>query len=238
MKRMLLVSVAAAAVAGCRTNKAILDDYEKALSFGRYGEPVEEIAAKAEDGGVDELMWRLLLGSSRYLAQEWREAVCQFDLAEDLFADRDGASVAGKATDTTFAMLTNDRALPFTGTGSDRVFASLYKAIDYGANGEMIDVDNLSMDEDLLIGPRGLTLGDTLDVVLSRFRYEATGTDGIHTWLYGTEADPDHAVMDSPYPGQAELHYVLTADGQRVEMILYVNEGVLRSITLQNTAAE
>ena len=137
MKRMLLVSVAAAAVAGCRTNKAILDDYEKALSFGRYGEPVEEIAAKAEDGGVDELMWRLLLGSSRYLAQEWREAVCQFDLAEDLFADRDGASVAGKATDTTFAMLTNDRALPFTGTGSDRVFASLYKAIDYGANGEM-----------------------------------------------------------------------------------------------------
>ena len=115
---------------------------------------------------------------------------------------------------------------------------ALTAAFVYGANGEMIDVDNLSMDEDLLIGPRGLTVGDTLDVVLSRFRYEATGTDGIHTWLYGTEADPDHAVMDSPYPGQAELHYVLTADGQRVEMILYVNEGVLRSITLQNTAAE
>ena len=39
--------------------------------------------------------------------------------------------------------------------------------------------------------------------------------------------------MDSPYPGQAEVHYVLTAEGQRVEMILDVQEGALRTITLQ-----
>ena len=137
MKRMLLVSAAAVAVIGCRTNKAILDDYEKSLTFGRYAEPVAEIAGKADEGGVDELMWRLHLGSSRYLTRAWREAVCQFDLAEDLFADHDGASAAGKAVDSTFAMLTNDRAFTFTGTGSDRVFVSLYKAIDYGANNEM-----------------------------------------------------------------------------------------------------
>jgi hypothetical protein len=36
-----------------------------------------------------------------------------------------------------------------------------------------------------------------------------------------------------PYPGQAELHYVQTTDGQRVEMILYVNEGALKTILLQ-----
>ena len=44
MKRMLLVSAAAVAVIGCRTNKAILDDYEKSLTFGRYAEPVACLA--------------------------------------------------------------------------------------------------------------------------------------------------------------------------------------------------
>ena len=110
---------------------------------------------------------------------------------------------------------------------------ALTAAFVYEADGTLVDVDNLSMDEDLLTGPRGLMIGDTLDVILGRFRYEATEADGLHTWLYGSETDADYAVMDSPYPGQAELHYVLTADGQRVEMILYVNEGVLKTITLQ-----
>ena len=112
---------------------------------------------------------------------------------------------------------------------------ALTAAFVYGADGTYQTIDNLSMDEDLLIGPRGLTVGDTLDVVLGRFRYEASAADGMHTVLYGTEADADHAVMASQYPGQAELHYVTTADGQQVEMILYVNEGVLKSITLQLT---
>lgn len=137
MKRLLWVPIALAAAVGCRTNKAILDDYEKSLSFGRYGEPILEIAQKAEAGGVDELMWRLHLGTSRYLTRAWHEAVCQFDLAEDLFADHDGQTAVGKTVDATTAMLTNDRALTFRGTGVDRVFTCLYKAIDYGANGEM-----------------------------------------------------------------------------------------------------
>ncbi len=96
-----------------------------------------------------------------------------------------------------------------------------------------ISIDNISMNEDLLMGPRGIIVGDTLDVVLGRFRYEATGADGIHTWLYGSVDDGNYAVMDSPYPGQAELHYVLTDEGRRVEMILYVYDGVLQTITLQ-----
>ena len=96
-----------------------------------------------------------------------------------------------------------------------------------------ISVDNISMDEDLLTGPRGLIVGDTLDVILGRFCYEATGTDGIHTWLYGDVTAGRYGVMDSEYPGQAEVHYVQTVDGKRVEMILYVTEGMLRTITLQ-----
>ena len=110
---------------------------------------------------------------------------------------------------------------------------ALTAAFVYDANGELVDVDNLSMDEDLLTGPRGITVGDTLDVILARFRYEPAQADGIHIRLYGAEGDADYAVMDMPYPGQAELHYVQTTDGQRVEMILYVNEGALKTILLQ-----
>ncbi len=70
-------------------------------------------------------------------------------------------------------------------------------------------------------------------MVLTRFCYEATEADGIHTWLYGSVSEGNYGVMDSQYPGQAEVHYVQTTDGQQVEMILYVNEGALRTITLQ-----
>ena len=105
---------------------------------------------------------------------------------------------------------------------------ALTAVFTYDAQEQLIDIDNMSMDEDLLTGPRGLTIGDTLDVVLSRFRYEATEADGIHTWLYGSVAEGNYGVMDSQYPGQAEVHYVQTTDGQRVEMILYVNEGALK----------
>ena len=101
------------------------------------------------------------------------------------------------------------------------------------ADGNLIELDNLSMDEDLLTGPRGLTVGDTLDVVLGRFRYEATEVGGFHTWLYGTEGEGDYAVMDSQYPGEADLHYATVVDGLKVEMLLYVTKGALQSIVLQ-----
>ena len=53
-------------VVGCRTNKDILNDYEKALLAGDYSGPVAEIEERAEDGGVDELLWWLHAGGSRY----------------------------------------------------------------------------------------------------------------------------------------------------------------------------
>ncbi len=135
------------------------------------------------------------------------------------------------------ALLGDDYAEEWAEDGDRQIrvmeWHALTAAFVYAANGELIDIDNLVMDEDLLTGPRGLTIGDTLDVVLSRFRYEATEVDGIHTWLYGSAAEGDYGVMDSQYAGQAEVHYVTAIEDQRVEMILYVNEGVLRSITLQ-----
>ena len=135
------------------------------------------------------------------------------------------------------ALLGDDYAEEWAEDGDRQIrvmeWHALSAAFICNADGSLIGIDNLSMDEDLLTGPRGLTVGDTLDVVLSRFCYEATETEGIHTWLYGNVDESDYAVMDSAYPGQAELHYVQTTDGQRIEMILYVNEGVLRTIILQ-----
>lgn len=157
-----------------------------------------------------------------------------FNRDDLLFSDIDFLSVTPEQL---IAVLGDDYAEEWAEDGDRQIrvmeWHALSAAFICDAEGKLIDVDNLSMDEDLLTGPRGLTIGDTLDVVLSRFRYEATEADGLHTWLYGSVADGDYGVMDSQYPGQAEIHYVQTTDGQRVEMILYVNEGTLRSITLQ-----
>ena len=139
MMKFCYVSVFAAtvvAMSGCRTNKDILNDYEKALTAGDYQKPIIELEEKADGGGVDELMWRLHAGGSQYLVNNHYQTVYQFDKAEDTFAAIDGEGAFGKATDTAFAMMTNDRAFPFSGSGNDRVFTCLYKAIDYVAAGD------------------------------------------------------------------------------------------------------
>ena len=128
----LLASVAfVAALAGCRTNKDILNDYETALTAGNYAEPIAEIEEKADDGGVDELMWRLHAAGSRYLTGDFDLAVGHFDKAEDIFLANDRAGVFTQGADGAFAMMTNDRAFPYAGGGEDRIFTCFYKAVDY-----------------------------------------------------------------------------------------------------------
>lgn len=116
---------------GCRTNKDILNDYEKALTAGNYVTPIAELEQKAADGGVDELMWRLHAAGSRYLTNDFEPAVAQFDQAEDIFLANDRTGVFKQGTDGAFAMITNDRAFPYAGGGEDRIFACFYKAVDY-----------------------------------------------------------------------------------------------------------
>jgi len=104
----------------------------------------------------------------------------------------------------------------------------------YGDDDHMLRVDNIVLDSDILIGPRGLTVGDTLDVLLGRFPHDAAAQDGIHQPLYGAEGDSEYAVMDSVYPGQAELRYVCkAAEDQSVMMVIYVSNGVITQIVLQ-----
>lgn len=121
----------ALALSGCRTNKDILNDYEKSLTAGDYAAPIAELEEKAQDGGVDELMWRLHAGGSRYLTNDFDPAVMQFDRAEDIFLANDQTSVFRQGAGGAFAMMTNDRAFPYAGGGEDRIFTCFYKAVDY-----------------------------------------------------------------------------------------------------------
>ena len=97
---------------GCRTNKDILNDYEKALLAGDFAKPVAEIEEKADGGGVDELLWRLHAGGSRYLMNDYPTSAEQFDRAEDVFVRNDQTSVFRQGAAGAFAMVSNDRAFP------------------------------------------------------------------------------------------------------------------------------
>ncbi len=127
------VAFALAIAAGCRTTKAVLDDYEKALSSGQYEQPIAETVELAEKGDDSILLWQLLSGAAYYMADNKPGARRMFDAAEDTFAKNDQTSVFAQSGQGAFAMMTNDRAFPYDGGGQDRIFTCLYKAIDFMA---------------------------------------------------------------------------------------------------------
>ena len=141
LKNVCCATIIAAALAmansGCRTNKDILNDYEKSLIEGNYSLSVAEVEEKADDGGVDELMWRLHAGSSRYLLNDGPFAIAQFDKAEDIFIKNDQTSTFKQGSTGAFAMISNDRAFPYAGGGEDRIFTCFYKAVDYARKGNL-----------------------------------------------------------------------------------------------------
>lgn len=139
MRLSLLVISATSVVvlSGCRTTKDILDDYERDISYGQYEHASLEVSEKAGEGGSDELFWQLHAASAKYLAADHDNAVQRFDLAEDIFAKNDQQSVFSQGVSGTFAMMTNDKVFPYSGGGQDRIFTCLYKAIDFGAKGDV-----------------------------------------------------------------------------------------------------
>ena len=133
---LAFASVAAAVCCGCRSTKAILTDYEANVSYGKYAEAAVEPTAKADEGGKDALCWQLHAAGAERLAGNGDEAIRRFDLAEDLFIDYDSRGGVRQAADTTWSMMTGDYAMPYAGSGQDRVFTCLYKAIDFGVKGD------------------------------------------------------------------------------------------------------
>ncbi|MGN0852597.1 MAG: hypothetical protein ACI4Q3_04385 [Kiritimatiellia bacterium] len=123
--------VVAAALAGCRTTKEVLDDYERNISAGNYAAARPEVTELAEKEDDSQLLWRLLAGGAAYLVDDKQGAIRQFDAAEDVFRKNDQASVFSQGGQGALAMMTNDRSFPYDGGGVDRVFTCLYKAVDF-----------------------------------------------------------------------------------------------------------
>ncbi len=135
LKLLLLFITFAFCMAGCRSAKGVLNDYERNMAAGAYQQlpmEVQELADKKDD---TELLWRLLAGTGHYMNANGMEAIEQFDMAEDMMSKNDQTSVFKQGTDTAFAILTNDKAFPYDGGGQDRIFTCLYKAIEYGVQG-------------------------------------------------------------------------------------------------------
>lgn len=122
-----------AAVCGCRNPMA---DYESNLISGDYSKASSIATDEIKPGDNDELMWRLMAGGASRLAGDGEAAISQFDTAEDVMIDHDGASVFSKGATGTWVMMTNDKAFPYDGGGQDRIMTCLYKAIDFAAAGK------------------------------------------------------------------------------------------------------
>ena len=120
-----------ALLVGCNPTRKVLEDYERNLRGGSFVAAAEVVESKANKKNGDELLWRLMTGNARLLSGESEKAIEQFDLAEDIFAKNDNASVFSATTREAYSMLSNDMAFAYNGTGQDRIFCCMYKAIDY-----------------------------------------------------------------------------------------------------------
>ena len=136
-KTLALVACVALGVAGCRTTKEVLDDYEANLVAGNYAALPGEAAELAAEGDDSSLLWNLLAGGGFYLTDDKAQARTHFDAAEDAMQRNDATSVFARGAEGGLAMMTNDRAFAYDGGGQDRVFTCLYKAIDFMCAGQV-----------------------------------------------------------------------------------------------------
>ncbi len=123
-------------LAGCRTTKDVLDDYEKDISSGNYAAAVPEVTEIAEKQDDSQQMWRLLSASAKFMSDDRSGALQQFDAAEDVFKKNDLRSVFSQVGQGTLAMITNDKSFPYDGGGQDRIFTCLYRFIDFACDGD------------------------------------------------------------------------------------------------------
>ncbi len=127
-------------VAGCRTTKDVLDDCELNMLTGNYAAQTEEFLALSDEGGGDELMWRLHAAHTLHLTPSKEiEAIRQFDLAERVLQKNDQMSVFAQGGEGALAMMMNDKSFSYDGGGLDRIFTCVYRGVDFLGVG---DVDN------------------------------------------------------------------------------------------------
>ncbi|MBP5320011.1 MAG: hypothetical protein J6334_03405 [Kiritimatiellae bacterium] len=123
-------------VSGCMTTRERIARYGLAVSNGRYQEAAQVVSDAAHSGTNDGLCWQLHKGSALALQGELEASTQTFDAAEDAYWNRDETSAVVRGTEHGVALLLNDAAYPYTGSGYERIFCSLYKALNYAALGD------------------------------------------------------------------------------------------------------
>lgn len=127
------------ALVGCRTTEEVLRDYNAEFPSGIYERGAAETAELAEGGGGDELLWHLMAGAAFRLAGDGTAAFRQLEAADRCFGANDSKGVFSRGASSSWAMMVNDTVFPYDGGGVDRVFACLYKAIDFLDAGNAAD---------------------------------------------------------------------------------------------------
>ena len=94
-------------------------------------------------------------------------------------------------------------------------------------------LQKLVIDVDGMEGPRGCRVGDSVTMVLSRFRNENTvWDDGDYTMLYGQKQTAPYGTVAYGDDASADVTYVQSVDGHNVVLAMHFELLYLQSITL------
>ena len=103
----------------------------------------------------------------------------------------------------------------------------------YNADKEAPVLQKLLIDVDGMEGPRGCRVGDSVTMVLSRFRNENTvWDDGEYTMLYGQKQTAPYGTVAYGDDASAEVTYVQSVDGRNVVLAMHFELLYLQTITL------
>lgn len=137
MRTDSLVAVSALLLtSGCMTTRDRIARYGQAVTCGQYQEAERIVSGAAQPGTKDGLCWQLHKASALAWQGRLDESTQVFDSAEDTYWNLDETSVVTRGAEHGAAILLNDTIYPYAGSGHERVFCSLYKALNYAALGD------------------------------------------------------------------------------------------------------
>ena len=111
------------------------------------------------------------------------------------------------------------------GDGYTAVFVS-------GADGDTTRIVSLSIEDDVLEGPRCVRLGDAFHEDLQRFRFENRESDGTIEVLYGGETEVPRGIAEYGADGLTLRYVTATPDGREAELFLTYTLSKLSEIIL------
>jgi len=129
--RAALVLFLGAGLSSCagytRSTKAGLDAFAH-----RDFESAEKVYAKADEEGVDQLVYLFDRGTVRYSAGQYEQSIKDFKRANDLSEIKDYTSLATELA----TVVTNDRITHYNGEEFEHVLISVYLALNFAALGK------------------------------------------------------------------------------------------------------